>query len=331
MRVMSVFCTNCGASVQLDEHNKVGFCSYCGSQLLLDDEKQRIELSGNVSISGMLTLDQQIKSVETLCKLGQYGKANTILEKLTHEYPEDYRVWWFCAYEALSKPYDIQKFEYGENYSRHFSAVYFDRVNARIVEPIENINYALTLAPEEEKRRLGILASKWLASFIPYFDWAEERTAIFFEYIETYKDACKESELKYKLAKKSRARNKSLAIGIPICLFFVSLILGSIFSRRDTSSFVPSVLLLIVFLFGLNWAQKTDPVDHPWSWYRAKELNKALPISEEQYQYLFAGTVESIVINDEIFKKVQFETPSIEEIQSCAKKVKNLAEEYLKY
>ena len=63
MKVLSVSCSHCGAPAQIEADRNVGFCTYCGAQLFLDDEKQRIELSGQVNVDGMLTLDKQIRNV----------------------------------------------------------------------------------------------------------------------------------------------------------------------------------------------------------------------------------------------------------------------------
>ena len=69
MKVLSVSCSHCGAPAQIEADRNVGFCTYCGAQLFLDDEKQRIELSGQVNVDGMLTLDKQIRR----------GKSGTFL------------------------------------------------------------------------------------------------------------------------------------------------------------------------------------------------------------------------------------------------------------
>lgn len=328
MKVISVFCTNCGAAAQLDSQRKTGFCSYCGSHLLLDDEKQRIELSGNVSVDGMLTLEKQLKSVETLCKLGQFSKANNILEKLTHEYPEDYRVWWLSAYEAMSEPYNVQRGIYGEKDSCHFSAKAYKQLNLRIAVPVENIKNALSLAPEEQRAKLGISAAKWLASFIDYFGWAEERTTLFLEYVDTYKKACEESERDYCRAKARRSRTKVIAVILPIVLYIALLTFGA---SKNWSSNTYIFLFCCFFLSLLicwSWAKNASIVEHPWSWYRKSRLRNTLPIDEEQYNNLFEGSYAEIRVNDECFVDVSFSTPSITRIQSRAEYIKRTTREF---
>jgi DNA-directed RNA polymerase subunit RPC12/RpoP len=329
MKVVSVFCTNCGAAVQLDSQRQVGFCSYCGSQLLIDEEKRKIELSGNVSVDGMLTLENQIRSVETLCKLKQYSKAKTILEKLTHNYPEDYRVWWLSSYEFMSEPYNAQRGRYGENIPNHFSASAYKELNIKLNEAIENIKISLSLAPEEQRNKLGISAAKWLSSYIPYFEWSVEQTATFFEYIECYKIACKESGRKYLRAKSRRSNAQVGAAVIPIITLFLFLVLGVANDWRYDIFKPIGILIGIAIVVGWIWSKGSGPVNHTWSWYRNVELRKQLPITEEQYRSLFEGSLSEVLINDTIFQDVTFTTPSLSGIEARLEYIKNTTREFL--
>ena len=43
MKLLSLNCPNCHATIDADEGQKVLFCKYCGNKILLDDEAQKIE------------------------------------------------------------------------------------------------------------------------------------------------------------------------------------------------------------------------------------------------------------------------------------------------
>lgn len=43
MKLLSLNCPNCHATIDADEGQTVLFCKYCGNKILLDDEAQKIE------------------------------------------------------------------------------------------------------------------------------------------------------------------------------------------------------------------------------------------------------------------------------------------------
>ncbi len=55
-------CPNCGAQLQLDNSMETGFCVYCGTKFIVHDAIQRmkIEVSGQVSMSGISTVENDI-------------------------------------------------------------------------------------------------------------------------------------------------------------------------------------------------------------------------------------------------------------------------------
>ena len=321
MKVLSVSCSHCGTPAQIEADRNVGFCTYCGAQLFLDDEKQRIELSGQVNVDGILTLDKQIRNIETLFKIGQIEKANTIIEKLTHEYPEDHRVWWLSVFQVISETYSRQKYKFGEGNPERFSATEYYRLLNLLTETIKTIKISLSLAPPDKKHELGQFASKWLSSYLPYFCWAEDRTRLFFSYLDLYRNACEESQSAYYKARR-RTRSKALAVLIPIVVFSATFFGGS-----PTYSSITTICIVSEF-FCILWAKYSSRVDHPWSWYRAKSIAQKLPISEEQCLYLFEGDLYTTTRNGENFSIASYSTPSAARIGHDAIYFKSLAEEF---
>ena len=49
MKVYTLFCPNCGASLNIKSDKNSFFCTHCGSQILVDDETQRIEITKNIN------------------------------------------------------------------------------------------------------------------------------------------------------------------------------------------------------------------------------------------------------------------------------------------
>lgn len=49
MKVYTLFCPNCGASLNIESDKNSFFCTHCGSQILVDDETQRIEITKNIN------------------------------------------------------------------------------------------------------------------------------------------------------------------------------------------------------------------------------------------------------------------------------------------
>lgn len=328
MKVLSVSCSHCGAPAQIEADRNVGFCTYCGAQLFLDDEKQRIELSGQVNVDGMLTLDKQIRNIETLFKIGQIEKANTIIEKLTHEYPEDHRVWWLSIYQVISEMYNRKQYKFGEGNPERFLVTDYYRLISLLTETIKTIKISLSLAPPNKKHELGQCASKWLSSYLPYFLWAEDQTRLFNSYINDYIEACDESEKTYRRAKSRRSWSKAAAILIPIGVFYGAIILGAQKNLGQSYFYTIMTFCVVSGFFGIIWAKCASRVNHPWSWYRAKSIAQKMPINEEQCLNLFEGTLSMTRRNDENYPVVTYSSPDADYISKYAAYFKALADEF---
>lgn len=94
MSFVPVKCTSCGGDIQLDDNKESGFCVHCGTKVVFKEAVQKMELSGSVSVKGIADLEKLLQNAETFHALGDSSKEKKILNKVTNEYPEDYRAWW---------------------------------------------------------------------------------------------------------------------------------------------------------------------------------------------------------------------------------------------
>ena len=149
MKLVSAMCPNCGAKLELDENMEKGFCMYCGSQILVQDavQKYKVEISGRVSVEGILSAEDLAKNGETLVNIGNYQQAYDSCKELSEKYPDDYRGWWGMI-RAITSDFAIMPVEtdYHENI-RNIAAEYFD--------------YAVKVANDSDRKRITEIYEKW--------------------------------------------------------------------------------------------------------------------------------------------------------------------------
>lgn len=92
MPFVSVKCPSCGGDIQLDDSRESGFCVYCGAKVMYKEAVQKIE--GNVTVEGIAGLEKLLQNAETYEKIGDTKRENETLNRVTQEYPEDWRGWW---------------------------------------------------------------------------------------------------------------------------------------------------------------------------------------------------------------------------------------------
>lgn len=128
MKLVSAMCPNCGAQLELDENMEKGFCMYCGSQILVQDavQKYKIELSGRVSVEGILSAEDLAKNGETFMKIGNIQQAYEAFSELSTKYPDDFRGWWGLV-RAVTEDFSLMPSE--TNYhtqERQMAAEFFE-------------------------------------------------------------------------------------------------------------------------------------------------------------------------------------------------------------
>lgn len=149
MKLVSAMCPNCGAKLELDENMEKGFCMYCGSQILVQDavQKYKIEISGRISVEGILSAEDFAKNGDTLVNIGNYTQAYDSFKELSEKYPDDYRGWWGMI-RAMTSDFAIMPSEtdYYETI-RNTAAEYFD--------------YALKVADDSNRKKITEIYEKW--------------------------------------------------------------------------------------------------------------------------------------------------------------------------
>lgn len=59
MKLITLKCPECGATLQLDQDRKECFCTYCGSKILLDEEIQKQDIRIEKRIIDEVAVEQE--------------------------------------------------------------------------------------------------------------------------------------------------------------------------------------------------------------------------------------------------------------------------------
>lgn len=100
MALIAAKCTQCGASIQVDENCVTGICPHCGTQYIT--EKVINNYNVNYSITKVINnnkekADDLIEDGLTLWHLGEVNRALDIFRKVTVIEPRDFRGWFYVA------------------------------------------------------------------------------------------------------------------------------------------------------------------------------------------------------------------------------------------
>lgn len=99
MELLSLKCSNCGATIKCNPNDKIVTCEYCGTQHIQKKEIHNTVVEYKTCVireQGYNTdsqLNIQIENLELLLDSGNYIVAEKTLKKLIENYPDDYRVW----------------------------------------------------------------------------------------------------------------------------------------------------------------------------------------------------------------------------------------------
>ena len=91
MPLVAAKCTQCGADLQIDNTRDFFFCNYCGAKMFV--EKQYIEHSGKVSISGMASEESLLERGFIFIKDGEFSKADEYFERVLDANPKNWRAY----------------------------------------------------------------------------------------------------------------------------------------------------------------------------------------------------------------------------------------------
>ncbi|MDO4413712.1 MAG: hypothetical protein Q4C20_01400 [Erysipelotrichaceae bacterium] len=102
MPLTAAKCPNCGGMLQVDASQRLAVCPFCKQPYVVEEAINNYITNYNienmhaetVNIIGGKTADDFAKSGDTNMKLQRYSAAKNDFEKITNDYPYDYRGWW---------------------------------------------------------------------------------------------------------------------------------------------------------------------------------------------------------------------------------------------
>ena len=139
MPLISVVCPACAGKIQLDDAKESGFCLYCGNQVLVSEAIQKTTIKGEVSVSGIASLEKMLHNAESFHKLGYLVQEQEILRNLTQEYPGDYRAWWRLAELMMAEPTSLSIGQWASHFvnTEKYEEVCRYAENAKVMAPSE--------------------------------------------------------------------------------------------------------------------------------------------------------------------------------------------------
>ncbi len=88
-------CEICGGTLTMTGDGESAVCESCGMRFKKEAIKKMVmELSGPVQVEGIQNSNSLCDRAETFLSLGETQKASAAFQKMTDEYPSDYRGWW---------------------------------------------------------------------------------------------------------------------------------------------------------------------------------------------------------------------------------------------
>lgn len=91
MSLVALKCSNCGGDIELDDSKDSGFCMHCGTKLIVQDEIQRIEISGKVTIDNSETYENCLNLANDAYMSHNYLEAYNYYTKVLEIKNDDYK------------------------------------------------------------------------------------------------------------------------------------------------------------------------------------------------------------------------------------------------
>lgn len=93
MPLVPAKCTNCGASLQIDNTQQAAICPYCHSAYVVEQAINNYNY--NVIVKDESSIDAKVENATTFLKVfKEYEKARQIFGSITDVKSSDYRGWW---------------------------------------------------------------------------------------------------------------------------------------------------------------------------------------------------------------------------------------------
>ncbi len=218
MKFEDAKCPNCGATLQLDNSLETGYCVYCGSKFMVREAIQRmkIEVSGQVSITGISTIENDIKLGQQCILAQDWKQAEDVFRLAISKKTNNFDAWfgWLTASTENYTLYNSIKGVYGFDSAFRNCMQYGDATQRKLV--LKSINSLVTALQQKENE-------------------------IFYN-----------NSIEYKLDVELRKKRRFLGylLIIPLAILFVMFLFDK--EIVNTYGFIPVILFLIMFFWFIN-------------------------------------------------------------------------------
>lgn len=104
MPIVPAICTQCGAQLDVDDSKEAAVCPYCNTAFIVEKAINNYYNTyvtnigsihaNNVYFSGDQKLEEHLRSGVAFLRLTNYKSAKEVFQKVTEDYPYDYRGWY---------------------------------------------------------------------------------------------------------------------------------------------------------------------------------------------------------------------------------------------
>lgn len=102
MALVAAQCTQCGANLEVDPMQEIMVCPACDTLFITEKAINNYNTNihiGNIHtetvvLNGNTLVDNKVRAGETFLKMADFQSAENVFDKLSKEYPYDYRGWW---------------------------------------------------------------------------------------------------------------------------------------------------------------------------------------------------------------------------------------------
>lgn len=249
------------AMLQAQDMSKIGFMQDLIRGIIKVMSPVTADTTAKASAGdGSSNLERLVQNSNTYLKLKNYSDAREVFERITKEYPEDYRGWWgliLCGTKGLSESVDeaaLQKLNTWFSYARQLSKPEeFEPLKTSYVDYIKLVSDNDAGHEADRMNRIKADLSKRIQGFTGQIQDVERNKYILSNNYESQssKDDKSVDEARKQLAKRKREIPKriiQLIIGAALVYFGVILFLDMI---RGSFEFLSAIFLLVINFFVL--------------------------------------------------------------------------------
>ena len=142
-----VFCSGCGANVELDDSREFGFCRYCGAQIALD--KVIVEHRGTVNVNGIADTSALLERAKMHLEVNRYADALQCCDRSLDINPrntEAYILKLMAETHSTSRDMlgkSIKPLEKYDSYFEMLEDLYAGKINGMFVSSNYTITYSV--------------------------------------------------------------------------------------------------------------------------------------------------------------------------------------------